>query len=307
MKFKKIVATLSIILTFFALQASDDESTESQATILCESPDTNVVTAETKLTLAQRIAASREAQKQARLKESKKIKIGTVATLYTEIHQLFNYGSERHGKVYFENFNKHYSEDVGGFIQAAQATCSLSDEKTDRVYRELRNDSGSKDVCGYEIIGETPSTQGFNDSLYNINKARLQVVELVRQYIDANKADVSAKCIGLGLQTTVSQDVWAPGCCHVQMHRSCFKQCKHNKVGYCPNPFCQQVKDGDSYPLSWTDEFYEEVLKNPKIVKSSAINTEDCPICMKSLKTDVSGVKREALGSLALKSVKRKK
>ncbi len=230
------------------------------------------------------LQAMRRKQAAAVAVESQRIGVGTIATLHSQIDQFFIYQGKSYRAIGFDVFHKKFSDTVTFLKQEAQVDSSLSESDINKIYTGLKDNPTQRDIRKFRVLGDMPSSAEFQDNLFNIDQAKRIVLTAVREYIDENYAQVRRECIGSGLATTTSKDVWRPGCCDVQMHRSCFKQCQHNDVAHCINPFCQIGEDGRPYSLNWTSAFYAEVLEKNKALKSTKIRDMDCPVCMEPLK-----------------------
>ncbi len=184
-------------------------------------------------------------------------------------------------------FAEKYSDIFDFFKQDAQATYSLSPSKVDNVYAQLKDNPMQRAIGSYTIVGEMPIGDGFNDNFFYIEQARAHVLIAARSYIDENHGQVYSQCVGLGLPSTTSNAIWHPGCCDVQLHRSCFKQCQYNQITHCINPFCQKDEFNRFYASKWTPEFYAAVLKKEPVLKGKRVRPIDCPVCMEPLQEKI--------------------
>ncbi len=142
------------------------------------------------------------------------------------------------------------------------------------------------------------------EEIYNITAARIAMLNRISQHIDGHYEIVKKRCIRQIVEPevhTVSQEVIQPGCCDLQIHNSCFIDCKKNGLKTCINPFCKR---------SWNSKFYHEIeLINP-ILDSSLVRDVTCLICMQALKQESSltqSTESDSVDYIKLPYKKRKK
>lgn len=266
MNFKICIITFILSYNVF-LQPSSDNAHQSKVE--------NIV-----LTAA-RIADSRAKQEQARAKEKNKIKVGTVDTLHGAIYQSFVYGGT-YRKIGLDVFFEKYSKVVDDLNLDAQNFYSLSNETQAKIYEALKLNPHQRNIDEHIIVGNIPSSSGFRDRIFNISKAQDFVNKRTQKYIDTNYSDVCKNCVNIGLSTMTSLAIVNPGCCDLQLHKSCFIRSQKNGVVHCVNSFCQDVQKGER--TVWTDVLYEEGLTKKPHLKSNDIRDADCPVCMEPLK-----------------------
>jgi len=248
-------------------------------------------------------------------------KVGTVASVFSCIDQLCIYENMSHQKVQFNDFRTHYTGVIEEIRSQQMVESNLPPDLEEAIHKKIKKIekkatrvvaaeeeeigkefslklkrqkiaaliNAARDITvledHYEIIGEMPKNNDFMDQLFDLDLVRSQTIDKIKEYINNHKKEVKAICIGSGLHGTPSTEVWQPCQCDLQMHRSCYKQCKNNNVSSCINSFCQQANDGNFYPLSWTASFYQESFDRKPKVRSKRIRDEDCPICCLPLKT----------------------
>lgn len=325
MNIKSMIIISSLIFNFITLQSSFQEEDDSDSdTVSTQGYENSRVVASRlvglvastvqsqvnstihfprekfSLTAAQ-LAESKRKQKEALRRDLilrrdlTKIEVGTTDAFHLQIDQSLIYQNKQHRSIGFDVFYKNFTDVVAFLKQEAQVECTLSQADRNMIYLQLARNRTQRDIKDFKIIGHMPSNEGFQDSLFNVSKAKEHMFSAVREYIDQNYKEVRKKCIGSGLATTTSKDVWAPGCCDLQLHRSCFKQCQHNNVGCCINPFCQKTEDGTPYSLNWTSSFYAQVLERNKALKFKKVRDIDCPVCMEPLKPEQTGQSSSSL------------
>ncbi|AXK60790.1 hypothetical protein [Candidatus Chromulinivorax destructor] len=188
-------------------------------------------------------------------------------TLYVQLQQFFTHDGSIYNGIEYSEFCKKYGQITDIYINKA-----LRESKLNRLQRD--------DTYSYTIVGE--QDVDFSDSLYDCQKARDTLINLVNRYIDKNYDAVRAACVGVPLQESRSKVVWAPGCCDIQLHKDCFKQCKQNNMRACLNSFCAKRE--------WNADFYCNVLKSSALKKHyvpfDSIRDTDCPLCMEPLLVD---------------------
>lgn len=189
------------------------------------------------------------------------------ATLYVQLHQFFTHDGSIYNGIEYSEFCKKYSQIANQYIDKA-----LRESKLNRSERD--------DTYSYTIVGE--QDVDLSEFLYDCQKARDTLINLVNRYIDKNYDVVRAACVGVPLQESRSKVVWAPGCCDIQLHKDCFKQCKQNNMHTCLNLFCPNGE--------WDNAFYYNVLKSSASKKHyvplASIRDTDCPLCMEPLLVD---------------------
>lgn len=136
------------------------------------------------------------------------------------------------------------------------------------------------------------TTADQQEKIYNISQARTVMIRRIRQHIDDHYETVKKRCMRQVIEPEtqiVSQEVIQPGCCDLQIHNSCFIDCKKNELKTCINPFCKR---------SWNSRFYHEVeLINP-VLESNLVRDIACLICMQALKKESSLTKSTESGSV---------
>lgn len=187
--------------------------------------------------------------------------------LYVQLQQFFTHDGSIYNGIEYSEFYKKYGQ--------------ISDEYIDNAARDSElNGSERYDTYSYTIVGE--QDVDYLEPLYDCKKARDALINLVNRYIDKNYDAVRAACVGVPLQEFRSKVVWAPGCCDIQLHKDCFKQCKKNNMRACLNSFCTKRE--------WNVDFYCNVLKSSALKKHyvhlDSIRDTDCPLCMEPLLVD---------------------
>ena len=328
MKLKVFIIT-AFFYSFLILQASSDSaeimSASEQGRSLSSSPQSSVLssTSSSPLLLSDRSIQSltpkqlqviRARQIATVAAEPKKVEIGTFDVLLGQIDQIFIYQDSLYKGVGLRDFSEKYPEIINNFKADAQYSYALLGSTVDKVHAVLENNPTKREITlkkglsgeltHYKIIGTTPSsfTDDFgiqqNDALFNINQAQRDVLNHVHEYIDNNHAQVRKNCTGLGLPNIASQEVWGPGCCDVQVHRSCFKQCQHNMVTSCINPFCKKTEDGKYCRTAWTPDFYKKALAAGPVVTKKRIRDAQCPVCIEPLKP-TDGILTTMIGKIS--------
>lgn len=226
--------------------------------------------------------------------EPKKVEIGTFDALLSKIHQLFVYQDGLYKGIGLRDFYEKYPHVIESFQQESQYYYALPHDTFNKIYEKLNeepekreiniNKLSSGELIRYKIVGVMPSSEDGGDRLFKIHKVQRDALSYIREYIDNNHAEVHRTCTGLGLATTVSKEVWSPGCCDVQMHRSCFKQSQHNMVTHCINPFCQKMPTNSYCRAAWTSNFYRNVISRQPVVGEQHVRDIACPVCTEPLK-----------------------
>ncbi len=247
--------------------------------------------------------------------EPEKIEIGTADVVLGQVYQVFTYQDGLYKGIGLRDFSTTHSDLLDNYTQQAIALSSLSGITVNRIYSVLKEKPEKREIklknqtteetTRYKIVGIMPSSIEFQDDLFNIDQAKEEVLGMVHEYIDVNHGSVHRVCTGLGLPTTNSKEVWAPGCCDVQMHRSCFKQSQHNMITNCINPFCQKTEGNTYCRASWTADFYKDVISRQPVVSKIEIRDAACPVCSESLKP--TGGVLIAMASKASKKSKKRK
>ncbi len=295
---KKFVKKHAFIATwiyssFILLDASCRSSKDIQVVPQSYSPAKLSLTAlQLKAIRARQIATIAE--------EQKRIEIGTVDVLLVQIDQLFMYQDSLYKGVSLQDFSEKYPEVIDDFKEYAQQCYVLPESIFNKLHEVVKKDPEKREInirkklseeCFYyKIIGAMPLSGYFQDNIFDIDQAKADAVRAVHNYIDTHHTTVYKKCTGLGLSKKTSKEVWAPGCCDIQMHKSCLKQCQHNDVKNCINPFCQRIEKeprSEKYTYSraaWTQGFYEQVLSKQFVVPEKRIRDIECPVCFEALK-----------------------
>lgn len=190
--------------------------------------------------------------------------VAVEATVYLQLHQFFTHDGLLYNEIEYSEFAKNYSQIANKYIDKA-------------VRKSRLNEFEKGDTSSYIRVGEQDIN--FLESLYDCQKARTILINLVHAYIDENYDLVRSVCLGDPLKESRSKVVWAPGCCDIQLHKDCFKQCRQSNIHKCLNSLCQNS--------DWDTAFYASVFKRPqskrKFVFLSAIREADCPLCMEPL------------------------
>ena len=270
--------------------SDSDRSTSSRQSVRSTSPATPAISykvttsSTTRPTLtAEQLQAIKKRQMAVISSQPAKIKIGTASTVYSQLYQQVIYDARVHKGISFDEFAKKFSEQIEHFIQQSQGSNIVEPSRQDFFYDKISKNPISRSIDNYEIVGEMPDPE-FKDTLFYVDSACKSLQGLTKNYIDMNFSQVRAKCIQPGLTSAISQEVWKPCICGVQLHRSCFKQCRHNGVTSCVNPYCQKPAGGLShYSSNWTPATYARALEKPPIVPLDQIKEDACPVCLKSL------------------------
>jgi hypothetical protein len=282
-------------------RSSSTESSASSSPVLLASPSLKSLT-------PKQLQAMRARQAAVVAAEQKKVEIGTVDVLLGQIDQLFIYKDGLYKGIGLRDFFNNYPDVINAFKEDAQYSYALPGVTVDSIHDVLTRDDQKREITlkkkltgeltHYKILGTMPTCSGFKDNLFNINQAQEDVLDYVYNYIDSNYSDVRKSCTGLGLPNTVSQEVWRPGCCDVQIHRSCFKQCQHNMVKSCINPFCKKTEEGQYCRTAWTPDFYKQALDKAPIVNKKRIRDVQCPVCIEPLKP-TEGILTTMIGKMS--------
>ena len=281
--------------------SSSSQSSASSSPVLLATPSLKSLT-------PKQLQAMRARQVAVVAAEQKKVEIGTVDVLLGQIDQLFIYKDGLYKGIGLRDFFNSYPDVINAFKEDAQYFYALSGVTVDTIHDILTRDGQKREITlkkqltgeltHYKIVGTMPTSSDFKDNLFNINQAQADVLDYVYNYIDINYSDVRKSCTGLGLPKTVSQEVWRPGCCDLQMHRSCFKQCQHNMIKSCINPFCKKTEDGQYCRTEWTPDFYKQALLNTPTVNKKRIRDIQCPVCIEPLKPN-DGILATMIGKIS--------
>lgn len=189
------------------------------------------------------------------------------STVYMQLHQFFTHDGSLYKDIEYSEFANKYENIKNSFIESA-----VRENKLTR-FEQLANDS-------YVVVGEKPLDS--REPLYDCEMARNRLITLVHKFIDENEQVIRRLCTKNKLQESTSKVVWAPGCCDIQLHKNCFKQCRNNNIHSCINLLCQKP--------DWTENFYKNAFKKANrqknFVQLSKIRTADCPLCTEPLRID---------------------
>jgi len=155
--------------------------------------------------------------------EEKDVAISSEVTY--RLIQMFTHEAHHYKNVEYGNFYENYKTEALNIVALVLDKSELSED-------ELYNSDT------YTIVGEGQMWD--DEPLFDCLKARNTLIVRINKFIDNHEADVRSKCIGDGLQETTSRVVWAPGCCDLQLHKSCFQQCKKNNMRKCVTGLPQQ-------------------------------------------------------------------
>lgn len=251
-------------------------------------------------------SGKQSAQLQA-VKENKRVEIGDAAALHAQVDQMFIYGGNEENTFYslqekdksrvtLSDFYKHFPDQVENFKQQAQAQSYLSDDAHDIIYDNLVCYPENRDIENYTIVGQMPDAENF-DTLYHIESAKKRILSAVVNHVRTNHKKVVKQCLTKGLFTTFSKNDIRNPCCDIQMHKSCFKNCKSNNMTQCPNLFCKKT---------WDQNFYNDVLAKNNSLPSDQVRNVECIICMEPLQNNIGQVPSSSVQSPARKKVKNK-
>lgn len=217
--------------------------------------------------------------------------IGQSGALGQAFAQIFSHEHHEYEGIDLSVFNEKYSDRMLAFYEQAQhkgllsflacqqinsarqayrddfAALQISDPETAaRINPELRT------IGKYELVGEIDEEEGY----CNISRARKYVINAIKRFIHDHMQEVRRVCVRpCSTSTQVSQAVWAAGCCDLQGHVSCLKECQKFRLASCPNLFCAQP---------WNTEFYDQLRRKNPIVSCKKMHEQaDCPICLEPL------------------------